>query len=151
MQTLLIISIIVLILTLVYIVVQKEKISHLVEDNENLKNTIGSIRTNFEVEQKNLRERLELALTTAKQFEGKSLFILSRLTDISRNWNKRLTFFNPDAYTPTLLMKYNHDSLCYEFFRVGTKTPVELGCDFVFGNKKLTEIIGEFEKSSSSL
>ena len=151
MNTVLVILIIVLAFSLVYNFIQKEKIDSIVEDNESLKNTIGSIRRNAEMEQKNLREKLDATLISAKHYESQRLLILSKLIDVSKNWNKRLTFFNPDAYTPTLLMKYNADSLSYEFFRVGTKTPVELGCDFVFGNKKLTEIIGEFEKSSSSL
>lgn len=149
MKTLLIISIIPLVISLLVNFIQKERVEHLVDDNENLQDTISSLRTNAEVIEKNLKQDLEKSNNALNDFRYRFNSSLELLKMFNSTWRKRLTFYNPEECKPTLLLKFNNETETYEFFRIGKTDPLDITAKFVHGNQTLDQVIEKIENYNS--
>ena len=141
MKTILIISIIVSLISILFNLVLKTKVNDLVEENKELKDKVDTVLEDSTKSNKYITEELAKVMRESEVFQRKFLYTLSILTTICRYWKTSLKFYNPDASTPTLLIKANLDEQ-YEVFRIGSKIPLDIDHDFIINNKRVSKIIG---------
>lgn len=140
MKTYLIITIILGCISLLFNLMQKVKISDLVEENKELRGDLDFAKIDSINSISNLNTRLLQELKKSEDFERKFLYTLAILININKNWKKKLTFYNPEACTPTVMLKYQESTQTYQVYKIAGKAPLEIDSDFRFADKRLEKI-----------
>lgn len=150
MKIFLVVSIIALVISIIYILLQKSKVNKLVEENKLLQSNVDSAITDGKKGKKYIADELEKANKNNDILARKFYFCLVTLFNFQRNWKSTLNFYTPEANKPTLLLKYNESLETYELFKIGTKVPLNLESDFKLNDKRLSKIIEEFKTEDSN-